>query len=134
MVVGDHVYLGGLCAIHQFVRIGEHAIVGGMTGVVRDVIPFGAVAGDRGRLRGLNIVGLRRRGYARQSIASLRAAYQLLFYSGGDLAMRLERVESEFRGDENVARIVAFASQKSRRGLLHPSVRGEDSSAEGDDL
>ena len=78
----DHAYLGGLCAIHQFVRIGRQAMIGGIAGVEQDVIPYGMVLGNRAYLNGLNIVGMKRRGVAREEIQDLRTAYRLLFAAG----------------------------------------------------
>ena len=78
-------FSAGLCAVHQFVRIGRHAMIGGMSGVERDVIPYGQVIGDRARLIGLNIIGMQRRGFTREDIQALRNAYQFLFHSRGHL-------------------------------------------------
>src|SRR5215472_11978325 len=86
VVVEDCAMLGGLCAVHQYVRIGRHAMIGGMSGVERDVIPYGQVMGDRARLCGLNIIGMQRRGFSREDIQGLRAAYQFLFSSDGTLS------------------------------------------------
>ena len=72
VVIGDYAVLGGLSAVHQFVRIGQHAMIGGVTGVERDVIPFGSVMGDRARLSGINLIGMQRRGFSRDDIQSLR--------------------------------------------------------------
>lgn len=77
--VGDFAVLGGMCGVHQFVRIGAHAMVGGMTGVERDVIPYGSVIGNRAHLAGLNMVGMKRRGFDRPQIHALRAAYKSVF-------------------------------------------------------
>ncbi len=78
--VGNFVVLGGISAIHQFARIGAHAMVGGMTGVERDVIPYGSVTGNRAHLAGLNMVGMKRRGFDRPQIHELRAAYKAVFH------------------------------------------------------
>ena len=83
--------LGGLSAVHQFVRIGRHAMIGGMSGVERDVIPYGQVIGDRARLTGLNIIGMQRAGYSREDIQALRTAYQFLFAADGTLSERSTR-------------------------------------------
>ena len=119
--VGDHAILGGLSAVHQFVRIGEHAFVGGMTGVENDVIPFGVAVGDRARLSGLNIVGLKRRGFSREQIHSLRNAYRLLFSSEGTLMERLADVEKLFAGDAGVGKIVEFIRSGKDRSLCVPA-------------
>lgn len=118
--VGAHVILGGLSAVHQFARIGEHAFVGGVSGVEHDVIPFGSVLGNRAYLAGLNIVGLKRRGFSRDTIHDLRRAYRLLFANEGTLMERLHDVDEEFRDDENVQRIVTFIREGGSRQLCTP--------------
>lgn len=117
VVVGDHAVLGGLCAIHQFVRIGALAMVGGLSGVEFDVIPFGSAIGNRAWLAGLNLVGLRRRGVAREGIHALRRAYQELFAAEGTMAERLERVAQEYRSSPQVTEVVAFMQARSQRGI-----------------
>ena len=82
-VIGDFVIMGGLSAAHQNIRIGRHAFVGGMAGVNHDVIPFGNVWGNHAHLEGLNLVGLKRRGFSREAINTLRAAYRMLFAEEG---------------------------------------------------
>ena len=79
VTVEDHAFIGGLSAVHQFVRIGAHAIIGGMSGVEHDVIPYGHVKGERAHLSGLNLVGLKRRGFSSTTIQELRNAYQEIF-------------------------------------------------------
>src|SRR5215469_6830884 len=83
VVLGEYAVLGGLSAVHQYVRIGKHSMIGGVSGVRRDVIPYGQVVGDVARLIGLNIVGLQRRGFSREHIHNLRTAFQMLFGEGG---------------------------------------------------
>ena len=121
-VIGDHVILGGLSAVHQFVRIGAHAFVGGMSGVENDVIPFGVAIGDRASLSGLNIVGLKRRGFSRDEIHSLRNAYRLLFSNEGTLKERLIDVEAMFPSDPGVRMIIDFIKERSDRSLCVPKV------------
>src|SRR3546814_3060507 len=82
VVVQDRAIIGGLAAIHQFTRIGEQAMIGGMSGIAEDVIPFGMALGNRARLTGLNIVGLKRSGVARPEIHAMRAAFRCLFDDG----------------------------------------------------
>jgi UDP-N-acetylglucosamine acyltransferase len=120
VVVGDFAVLGGLSAIHQFVRVGPHAMIGGMSGVENDVIPFGLVMGDRARLSGLNLVGLERRGFGREQIRALRAAYRMLFAPEGTLAERLEEVAGAFQEHQLVAEVVDFIRTKSSRALCQP--------------
>jgi len=118
--IGDFAILGGLAAVHQFVRIGRHAMIGGMSGVEQDVIPYGSVMGDRARLSGLNIVGLKRRGFTRENIHALRTAYRLLFAQEGAITERLDDVVEMFAGNETVMEIVAFMRAESARGVCQP--------------
>jgi UDP-N-acetylglucosamine acyltransferase len=118
--VGDYAYLGGLVAVHQFVRIGPHAMIGGLSGVEHDVIPYGSVMGDRARLSGLNIVGLKRRGFSRDDIHVLRNAYRLLFAQEGTMAERLADVASLFSENRAVMDIIEFIRADSSRSICQP--------------
>jgi UDP-N-acetylglucosamine acyltransferase len=121
VTLGDFAFVGGISAVHQFVRIGAHAWVGGMTGVERDVIPFGQVMGDRARLTGLNLVGLERRGFPREDIQSMRTAFRMLFGPDGTLAERVDEVARVFAANPHVIEIVEFVRVKSSRGLCQPA-------------
>lgn len=120
VTVGDFAFCGGLSAVHQFVRIGKHAMIGGMSGVEADVIPFGMVIGNRAHLNGLNIVGLKRRGFARDDIHTLRNAYRLMFAPEGTLQERLADVEEQFKDNAVVMEIIAFIRDESSRSLCQP--------------
>jgi UDP-N-acetylglucosamine acyltransferase len=120
VVVGDYAYLGGLCAVHQFVRIGPHAMIGGLSGVENDVIPYGLVMGDRARLSGLNVVGLKRRGFSRDDIHTLRTAYRLLFAQEGTMAERLDDVAALYRESRPVMDVVEFIMVDSTRPICQP--------------
>jgi UDP-N-acetylglucosamine acyltransferase len=125
VVVGDYAAFGGLAAVHQFVRIGEHAYVGGLTGVERDVIPFGLVIGDRARLVGLNMVGLQRRGFSREDIQALRGAYQMLFEdANGTLADRVAAVAARYLEVQPVRDLVDFMRADNARGYVQPKLNG----------
>jgi UDP-N-acetylglucosamine acyltransferase len=119
--VGDFAIFGGLSAVHQRVRIGQHAVVGGMTGVEGDVIPYGLVMGDRARLAGLNLVGLKRRGFTREQIHALRAAYRMLFAAEGTLAERLDDVTEMFGTEPAVMDIVNFIRADANRAICQPA-------------
>lgn len=123
--IQDFAVLGGLSAVHQFVRIGRNSMVGGVTGVERDVIPFGSVMGDRARLSGINIVGMKRGGYSREDINSVRKAYRLLFASEGTLLERLQEVADEFADCAPVMEIVDFIREDSSRKICQPGEGGE---------
>lgn len=118
--VGDNVFLGGLCAVHQFSRIGEQAMIGGVTGVEGDVIPFGLVMGDRAVLKGLNLVGLKRRGFSKDQIHSMRNAYMDLFHGEGIFAERLEAVSTTYADNETVQKIISFVRGAEKRSLVMP--------------
>ena len=128
VTIGDHAVIGGAAAIHQFVRIGRAAMIGGVSGVEADVIPFGAVLGNRARLSGLNVIGLRRRGFNRAQIHTLRDAYRSLFRSGGVFEQRVAETRARLGENALVAELLAFIDQPSRRGLIRAATRqaGDD--------
>src|SRR5579864_623697 len=121
VVMEDYAILGGLSAVHQFVRIGRHAMIGGMSGVERDVIPYGLVMGDRARLTGVNIIGMQRRGFSREDIQGLRAAYQFLFSADGTLSDRVAEAADRFGGIRPVDEIVAFIRADTSRAICQPA-------------
>lgn len=121
--VGDYAIFGGLTAVHQFVRIGRFAMIGGMSGVESDVIPFGSVMGDRARLSGLNIIGLKRRGFSRDDIHTLRTAYRLLFAQEGTMAERLDDVASLYAACAPVMELVEFIRADSNRAICQPKTQ-----------
>ena len=120
VTLGSFVILGGLSAVHQFVRIGDHAIVGGMTGVEHDVIPYGSVKGNRASLSGLNIIGLKRRGFSRGQVDELRAAYKMLFDGGGTFQDRLTKLLSTNPSSQAVLEIIKFIKKDSSRAICQP--------------
>ncbi|OYQ33489.1 acyl-[acyl-carrier-protein]--UDP-N-acetylglucosamine O-acyltransferase [Niveispirillum lacus] len=120
VVVGDHAVLGGLSAVHQFVRIGAHAMIGGMSGVEADVIPYGLVKGDRAYLAGLNLVGLQRRGFAKDDIHALRAAFRHLFEGEGQMSDRIASVMAEAGAVPSVADVLSFLADRGSRALTQP--------------
>ncbi|MDT7950445.1 MAG: acyl-ACP--UDP-N-acetylglucosamine O-acyltransferase [Acetobacteraceae bacterium] len=126
VTIGDGAVVGGAAAIHQFVRIGRGAMIGGVSGVEADVIPFGSVIGNRARLAGLNVIGLRRRGVDRARLLTLRAAVRTLFWGDGVLADRMGAVRAEFGDDDLVAEVLDFASAPSKRGLIRAGSDTED--------
>ena len=116
---GNFAIFGGLSAVQQFVRIGAHAMIGGMSGVEGDVIPYGSVLGNRAHLGGLNIVGLKRRNFSRDTIHALRNAYRMLFAEEGTLQERVEDVANLFKDRPEVMEIVKFIGG-SARGICTP--------------
>jgi len=124
VTVGDHVVFGGNSAALQFVRIGEGAMIGGMTGLRSDVIPWGFALGVSAILSGLNVVGMRRRGFSKADIHQLRAAYRLLFLSDGEFRTRLDRVAAEYGTLPLVAKMVDFI-RAGKGPLTRPRVDGD---------
>tara|TARA_B100000609_G_C17207249_1_gene431703 strand:+ start:1277 stop:2092 length:816 start_codon:yes stop_codon:yes gene_type:complete len=120
VVVGSFAILGGLSAIHQFVRIGDHAIVGGMSGVEHDVIPFGSVKGERARLAGLNIIGMRRRGFSRQELDDLRAGYKKLFSGKDNFQDRVAGLLADKTRTQALKEVIDFIQQDSSRAICQP--------------
>ncbi len=118
-VLEDDVIVGGLSGVHQFVRIGRGAIIGAVTMVTNDVIPYGLVQADRGRLDGLNLVGLKRKGVSRADITALRAAFQMLAQGEGAFQERAKRLGEE-TDSEYVHHIVDFILGETDRSFLTP--------------
>jgi UDP-N-acetylglucosamine acyltransferase len=119
-IVEDDVIIGGLSGVHQFVRIGRGAIIGAVSMVTNDVIPYGLVQGPRGVLDGLNLVGLKRKGVERSDITALRAAFQMLKQGEGAFADRARRLGEETES-AYVREIVSFILSDSDRSFLTPS-------------
>lgn len=118
-VIEDEVIIGGLSGVHQWVRIGRGAIIGAVTMVTNDVIPHGLVQAPRGKLDGLNLVGLKRRGVAREDITALRAAFQMLAQGEGAFQDRARRLGDETSSDY-VRQIVDFVLGDTDRSFLTP--------------
>ena len=116
--IGDDVILGGLCGIHQWVRVGRGAIIGALTMVTNDVIPYGLVQAPRGELDGLNLVGLKRRGLDRAAITALRHAFDELAKGEGSFQDRARRLTGA--ATPEVAEIAAFILGASDRSFLTP--------------
>ncbi len=128
VVVEDHILLSGLAAVHQFVRIGKLAIVGGCSKVVQDVPPFATADGHPARVYGLNLVGLKRNNFSSQTIKELKQAFKTLFDSGVVLKKALEALSAEKKSCQEVAYLVDFIKNSSR-GVIR-SCRSNGSSEE----
>jgi UDP-N-acetylglucosamine acyltransferase len=118
--IGDFVILGGGAGVIQFTRIGAHAFVGGLSGLESDLIPYGLAVGNRANLAGLNLVGLKRRGFSREVIKDLRRAYRLLFAPEGKFAERIEDVAEQFTGRPEVQAIIDFLRNGRDRAICVP--------------
>ena len=128
VTIGDNVVFGGGVAVRQFVRIGEGAMIVGLSGVRADVIPYGMAHGPLADLIGLNVVGMRRRGVAKGDIQRVRLAYQSLFFGEGAFRDRLERVASEYAADPLVNKIIEFIRAGKRP--LTMAIKRNDADAE----
>ena len=118
--IGDFAILGGLSAVQQHCRVGAHAFIGGLTGVNADVIPLVSAVGERAEIGGLNIVGLKRRGFDRPTIHALRAAYKAVFDGGGTRAERVKRVAEKYSDVPPVTMILDFIRAGGDRPLCLP--------------
>jgi len=128
--VGEQVFIGGGAAIHQLVRIGRHAMVGGLAGVTNDVPPFANVFGLPARLVGLNAIGLRRRGFAKENLAALRLAFRLLFREAGTFAEKMAEARGRHAGDALVEEVLDFiAAPDRKREMVRPGRMAEDEEA-----
>lgn len=119
--LGDGVILGGNSAVHQFCRIGRKAMIGGLSGVDRDVIPFGIVTGDRGKLRGLNVIGLKRSGMDEHTVKAITRAFMFIFKGKtGTFEERLLEAAVKYKDDEFVMEQVKFIGEslEGRRKVM----------------
>jgi UDP-N-acetylglucosamine acyltransferase len=114
VTVEDHVIISGVCAVHQFVKIGRHAFIGGMSRVQKDVPPFVKAVGTPIKLYGLNTVGLQRRGFSEEVIAELKKAYRLFFRSELNVSQALERAAVELKPFDEVKSLIAFVENSGR--------------------
>jgi len=124
VAIGDHVLFGGGAAVRQFVRIGEGAMIVGLSGARADVIPWGMAHGPLAHLVGLNVVGMRRRGFAKADIQRYREAYRALFFGEGEFRARVERVAAENHGHALVATMIDFI-RAAKRPLTMAGRRGD---------
>jgi UDP-N-acetylglucosamine acyltransferase len=125
--VGDYVFMGGLSAVHQFGRVGSQVMVGALTGVRSDVIPFALASGQYATLAGLNLVGMKRRKFTRERLAVVRSFYQKLFHGPGVFADRLQEVRHLADADPAIAQILAFIDAGKHRELCQPAKHGHKS-------
>ncbi len=121
--IGERAFLGGQAAVHQFVRVGEGAMIGGLSGITRDVIPFGFAFGPKAELVGLNIVGLKRRGVTRADMHRLRQCYRGLFFGAGEYRDRLAAAESAYAADPLTGKLISFLRANGSRPPMMPPRR-----------
>ena len=119
VTIEDSVVIGGNSAVQQFTRIGRLAMIGGMTGVLKDVIPFGLSFGNRNYLKGINLIGLRRKKYDNKKIMELDQAYKKIF-SSGNLHENLNKINGEYKGNELVQEVTKFIEKDKKRPICSP--------------
>ncbi|MBI28706.1 MAG: acyl-[acyl-carrier-protein]--UDP-N-acetylglucosamine O-acyltransferase [Pelagibacteraceae bacterium] len=119
--INDNAIIGGLAAIHQFVRIGKYAMIGGMSGVEYDIIPYGIYMGIRSNLRGLNLIGLKRKGLDSKKINELQLCFNEIFEKKQPIEENIKKIQSKTNTEE-VNDIINFILQKSRRGICTPKI------------
>jgi UDP-N-acetylglucosamine acyltransferase len=120
VTIEDFVIIGGNSAVQQFTRIGRLAMVGGMTGVLNDVIPFGLSFGNRNYLKGINLIGLRRKKYQNKEIIELSEAYKKIF-SKGNLSKNINKINGEYNNNKLVQEVIAFINKDKKRPICIPS-------------
>ena len=119
VIIEDSVVIGGNSAVQQFTRIGRLAMIGGMTGVLKDVIPFGLSTGNRNTLKGLNLIGLRRHKYDNQKIIGLDKAYKEIF-SSQNFHENLNKINGEYKDNELVGEVIKFIEKDKKRPICSP--------------
>ena len=121
--MGDFAIIGGLSAVLQRTRIGAHAMIGGMSGVAEDVIPYGVVMGERAHLAGLNVVGLKRRKFSKDSIHDIRRAYEMIFMDDNvTFSERLRMAKEEFSDSEDVMLMLKFLLEDNANAICKPKI------------
>jgi UDP-N-acetylglucosamine acyltransferase len=120
--IDDNAIIGGNSAIHQFIRIGKFAMIGGICAVIRDVIPYGLVHGNRSVLQGINLVGLRRNNIPNQEIVLLSKAYKEIFKSE-NLSENLKNLSEELKKNELVIEILKFIQKDKKRPICTPFLK-----------
>jgi len=119
VIIEDNVVIGGNSAVQQFVRIGKLAMIGGMTGVLHDVIPYGLSIGNRNYLQGLNLIGLRRTGIENKNILGLTEAYKEIFATK-NLTDNLNKLNGEFKENPLVKDVIEFITRDKKRSICTP--------------
>ena len=119
VTIQNSAIVGGSCAIHKFSRIGESAMIGGMTGVLSDVIPFGLSMGNRNNLMGLNLIGLRRSKVSNENIKKIQLAYEIIFKTP-NFRENIEGLNSDLKNNEFVKKILNFINSDKKRPISLP--------------
>jgi UDP-N-acetylglucosamine acyltransferase len=130
--IGDNVIIGGLTAVHQFARIGDNAFLSGCSAVPGDVIPFGIARGNLAKLRGLNIIGMKRSGLSRAEIHAARRAYRTVFDRSRPISENLTAATVEFANFPTAMKIIDFLKSREKRYFLSPALDDDDGDEDAD--
>jgi UDP-N-acetylglucosamine acyltransferase len=114
VVIEDYALIGGLVAIHQFTRIGRHAMVGGFSGIGQDIPPYMVASGARAKLFGPNAIGLKRHGFSTSSINVIKKAYKILFREKRTLKDALKKIRNDLPATDEIKHLIAFIEQNKR--------------------
>lgn len=120
VVVGNHVVIGGLSAVHQFVRIGDYSIIGGMTGIARDLVPYSSSFSDHDKIKGVNIIGLKRAGFSNSDILLIQKVFDKLFFENSSIPFseKVDAVKNQYGGMDKIDKIIDFLQCKSKRSFV----------------
>jgi len=118
-IIEDHVVIGGNSAVQQFTRIGKMAMIGGMTGVLHDVIPYGLSTGNRNSLQGLNLIGLRRAKFENKDILELNEAYKEIFATK-NLRENISKLNGSFQDNPLIKEVIKFITKDKKRSICTP--------------
>ena len=116
IVIGDYAIIGGIVAVHQFVRVGSYSIIGGASAVTLDIAPYVVAQGNHASLYGLNVIGLRRRGFSKETINNVKKAYTIIFRSGLTLEEAIKKTSEEMPDVKEVQHLIQFI-RGTKRGL-----------------
>ena len=122
VIIDDNAIIGGLSAIHQFVRVGKFAIIGGVSAVVENVLPFASVSGDRAKIIGINIIGMKRNNYSKSSIIKVKKVFKEIFSKNNNINFneRIKAVENNHIDSESLE-IIKFLKDDNKRGFCIPN-------------
>lgn len=120
VTIGNHVIIGGLSAVHQFVRIGDYSIVGGMTGIARDLVPYSSSFSDHDKIKGVNIIGLKRAGFSISDILLIQKVFEKLFFEDSNLSFseRIDFIKDKYKNSDKICKIIDFLQSESKRSFV----------------
>ena len=115
--IKDFATIGGIVAVHQFTKIGEYAMVGAGSKIVKDIVPFALATGIPAKIKGMNIIGLKRRGFPKEEIEIIKKCFNILFRSSYNTHQAIEKIKAELPMDKNIKLIIDFIENEAKRGI-----------------